>query len=118
MQSNFFSVIVKQTIALAILISCIMLYQERYDAAGAIMGGALWGCVNLACLKKLIESYVKEGGYFAISFILLVKFPLLYYAGYVAIATSFFPTIPLLIGTSLVFLSIFFSVTSKALEKA
>ncbi|MDP1834937.1 MAG: hypothetical protein Q8K75_03315 [Chlamydiales bacterium] len=81
-----------------------------YDlpSAAAVLVGALWGCANMYLLKLLVQSWLttEQRNYLAVHFLLWFKFPILYLSGYALLKSGIFPSIGLLFGFSLIFVSI------------
>jgi hypothetical protein len=67
--------------------------------------GTTWGCLNLFFITQLIIEAVslKKPSKGKIILILLVKFPLLYFAGYILLWLKYFPAESLIIGFTLIF---------------
>lgn len=67
--------------------------------------GTAWGCLNLFFITQLILEVIslKKPNKGKVLLILLVKFPLLYFAGYILLRLNYFPVESLLIGFTLIF---------------
>ena len=79
--------------------------------------GTGWGCLNLFFITQLItEAFgLKIPHKRKIYLILLVKFPLLYFAGYILLWLKYFPVESLLIGFTLIFAVIFLKALGRAI---
>ncbi len=81
-----------------------------FKFGGGILAGAIWCSLNLLFLTHLITEVftpakeVKKG---KVVMIALIKFPLLYAAGYLLLKINFFPAESLLSGFTLIFLVMF-----------
>lgn len=76
-------------------------YYGLYNAL-AFLSGGVWGIVNLMLLKKLVRSAIRPEGIdtVAVIMIMLVKFPLLYAAGYFLLKVTMFTPVALVVGFS------------------
>lgn len=107
MENKFISRVINLTASLAV-IGCAVAYLYWDGLAAMGLGlGAIWGCLNLYFLKKLLEEYVtlpsKEG--LKCYTWMAIKFPLLYVAGYGLLRV--FAILSLVCGFSLLFIAIF-----------
>lgn len=93
--------------------------KEIMDGAAIVIGAGL-GIANLLIIKKLLEvCLIKEKREsLAITALLLVKFPLIYVAGYFVLAYSGLPLLYLTIGLSLLFISALALAAKNALVNA
>lgn len=111
--------IIVTTAALAVILSVPLTFYSGPDAALALSLGALLGIANLFAIKKLLEACLlpenRKATLIAVTF--LVKFPLLYLAGYYLLVHSGLPITPTLAGISLIFVAALFSATRNALVK-
>lgn len=91
-------------------------------ALGILAGGG-WGCANLYFLDKLLQEWLRGGKRSKVKFYTMVglKFPFLYAIGFLILKIDFFSVIPLILGFSLIFISIILfgikSQFSEVLEK-
>ena len=67
--------------------------------------GTVWGCLNLFFITQLIIEAIslKKPNKGKVILILLVKFPLLYFAGYALLRLRYFSAESLIIGFTLIF---------------
>lgn len=78
-------------------------YVDFYDAL-AVFSAGIWSMVNLIFLAALIRAVVRPGGVdkTAAFGLAVLKFPLLYAAGYFLFTVNVFRPVPLIIGLSMV----------------
>ncbi len=100
--------LIKRTYRTALIVAILVfLYSWGYysfPSAVGILTGTLWGCLNLFFITSLVTSFVKTGekDYTKIWILLLVKFPVLYGLGFLALKINYFEPLSFLIGFSLV----------------
>jgi hypothetical protein len=82
----------------------VAVYRNFPFGLGMFLGTA-WGCLNLFFITQLVvEAFsLKKPNKGKLTLILLVKFPLLYYAGYILLRLRYLPVESLLIGFTLIF---------------
>ncbi|UCD64904.1 MAG: hypothetical protein JSW34_05595 [Candidatus Zixiibacteriota bacterium] len=83
----------------------------------AFFSGGIWGMVNLIFLSSLIRTAIRPGGADttrAVGFA-VIKFPLLYLAGYALLKVPRFEPLHLLAGFSVLFLVMLLKATARAL---
>ncbi|OGC79731.1 MAG: hypothetical protein A2W07_07035 [candidate division Zixibacteria bacterium RBG_16_43_9] len=82
----------------------VSVYRNFLFGLGLFLGTA-WGCLNLFFITQLVvEAFsLKKPNKGKLTLILLIKFPLLYYAGYILLRLKYFPVESLLIGFTLIF---------------
>ena len=108
MENNFIARIMKVTLVLASATCFITgLYAGTSQGIGVLLG-AFWGMANLYFMKISIEKWLVPGNrdHWVLFALLQLKFPLLYLGGYGLLKA--FPPLYLILGSSLVFLAIFF----------
>lgn len=112
--------IIVTTAALAVVISIPLAFYAGPDSALALTLGALLGIANLFAIKKLLEACLlqekRDATLIAVTF--LIKFPLIYLAGYYLLAHSGLPVTSTLAGISLIFVAALSSATRNALVKS
>lgn len=116
MENNFISRVINVTALLAI-IGCVVVYLYWDWLAAIGLGvGAVWGCLNLYFLKKLLEEYLKLNSKDALKCYtwIGIKFPLLYVIGYGLLKV--FSIVSLVCGFSLIFIAIFLLGIGKLLS--
>jgi hypothetical protein len=101
---------IHRTIRTSIVLSCfaflaVWLYFG-FKFGGGIVVGTAWGCLNLYAIALAVKALIvpekaKKG---IIILILVFKFPLIYFIGYLILRLNFFPILSLLIGFTVIFL--------------
>ena len=86
----------------------VAVYRSFPFGLGLFLGTA-WCCLNLFFITQLVvEAFsLKKPNKGKLTLILLVKFPLLYSAGYILLRLKYFPVESLLIGFTLIFVITF-----------
>ena len=99
-----------RTIRTSIVLACIIflsvwLYFDFKFAAGILVGSA-WGCLNLFAISLVVGVMISSQRVQKriILLVLFLKFPLIYFIGYVILRIKYFPIMSLLAGFSLIFL--------------
>jgi hypothetical protein len=110
MGPEFIHRVIKTSLVLSVLgfLFVTVYYDFRFGAG--IVAGALWGCLNLVLLTRLISEIFSPGKKVIkgkVIRIALIKFPLLYAAGYALLAIKNFPAESLLLGFTLLFVVMF-----------
>lgn len=95
-----------------ILLSCGILEPL---ASFGIFAGALWACLNLKLINSLAKGLLlrEKMGYLKLSFLLAVKFPLLYMIGYEILTVMHCPLPYALAGFSLLFAALLFNCLAR-----
>ena len=104
---EFIHRVIKTSLVLSALGFLFITVYYHFRFGGGILVGAIWGCLNLLFLTNLISQIFSPGKKVMkgkVIRIALVKFPLLYAAGYVLLAIKYFPAESLLLGFTLIFL--------------
>ena len=71
----------------------------------------LWSFTNIYFLSHVLQQlFRREGGRGGIYFLLLIKFPILYGAGFLVLRTGFFPIESIALGITLFLVFLFFTV--------
>ena len=107
---EFIHRVIKTSLVLAVLVFLFVTVYYSFRFGAGILVGALWGCLNLLFLTNLITEVFtpgKEVRKGKIILIAVVKFPLLYAAGYVLLWIKYLPAESLLIGFTLLFVVMF-----------
>jgi hypothetical protein len=107
---EFIHRVIKTSLVLAILILLFVTVYYQLKFAAGILAGCIWGCLNLYFLTQLITEIFSPGKEVKkrkVVLIAVVKFPLLYAAGYLLLKTGYFPPLSLICGFTLIFLVIF-----------
>jgi hypothetical protein len=107
---EFIHRVIKTSLVLAVLGFLFVTVYYNFRFGGGILAGAIWGCLNLLFLTNLITQVFSPGKEVRkgkIVLIAVVKFPLLYAAGYLLLWVKYFPAESLLVGFTLLFLVMF-----------
>ncbi len=107
---EFIHRVIKTSLVLAVLGFLFITVYYHFGFGAGILAGAIWGCLNLLFLTNLIGEVFSPGKKVTkgkVVRIALVKFPLLYLAGYVLLAIKYFPAESLLLGFTLLFVVMF-----------
>ncbi len=107
---EFINRVIKTSLVLAALGFLFVTVYYDFKFAAGILTGAVWGCLNLLFLTRLITEIFspgKEVRKSKVIIIALVKFPLLYGFGYILLKINYFPAISLLSGFTLIFVVMF-----------
>ena len=93
------------------------IYYLGFYASLAVFSGGIWAMVNLLLLTRLIRAAVRPEGADKgiVAGVALVKFPLLYAAGYFLVTTTIFDPLEVLIGFSLLLAVIVLKIIARAL---
>jgi hypothetical protein len=107
---EFIHRVIKTSLVLAVLgfLFVTVYYDFRFGAG--FLSGTVWGCLNLLFLTNLITEVFspgKEVGKGKVILIAVVKFPLLYTAGYLLLRSRYFPAVSLVSGFTLLFVVMF-----------
>lgn len=112
---EFITRIIKTTAVVSLVASlCISYYFDWHFGLGFLIGST-WSLVNFLFLRSLIKEVVSpDGARKTITAVLaLLKFPLLYVAGYFVVRLGEFPVTSLLTGFSLIFAVIVLKVLGR-----
>ncbi|MGB2769221.1 MAG: hypothetical protein WBC88_05800 [Candidatus Zixiibacteriota bacterium] len=107
---EFIHRVIKTSLVLAALGFLFVSVYYDFKFGGGILAGAIWGCLNILFLTRLITEVFSPGTEIRKSKVILitvVKFPLLYAAGFLLLKIEYFPAVSLVIGFSLLFLVMF-----------
>jgi hypothetical protein len=107
---EFIHRVIKTSLVLAVIILLFVTVYYEFKFAAGILAGCVWGCLNLYFLTQLITEIFSPGQEVRkgkVIMIAVVKFPLLYAAGYLLLKTGYFPPLSLICGFTLIFLVIF-----------
>ncbi len=83
----------------------------------AVFSGGVWGMINLLFLSALVRNTIRTGNIDKAKALglLLVKFPLLYFAGYCLLMIEHFQPVPLVIGFSMLLVVMVLKVVARSL---
>jgi len=94
-------------------------FYYGFNPALSVFTGIVWGMVNLYFLSLLIRTTLKPEGAdkAAALVIVLIKFPLLYFVGYLLMTSSFFHPLLLVIGFTINLVVIVLKAAGRSLLK-
>jgi len=94
-------------------------FYYGFNPALSVFTGIVWGMVNLYFLSLLIRTTLKPEGAdkAAALVIVLIKFPLLYFVGYLLMTSSFFRPLLLVIGFTINLVVIVLKAAGRSLLK-
>lgn len=101
---------IKLTLALATIVFIYSGLAEGFYESLGIYAGASWACVNLWFIAKLMKNLLdpESKNYMRVLGFVGIKFPVLYAIGYFLLASPYFFTYSLMIGFTLLMVSVFF----------
>lgn len=105
MINNFIFTVIGFTLLIAVCLSTWLYTSYGFEFTAAFLAGAAWGSVNLFLIKCLVEILLSNHSknYIKISWLLVVKFPLLYGAGYLLLKGDEQHVIAFVCGLTLLF---------------
>lgn len=107
---EFIHRVIKTSLVLTALIFLFVTVYYQFRFGAGILAGSVWGCLNLWFLTQLITEIFSPGKEVKkrkVIIIAVVKFPLLYAAGYCLLEIVHLTPVSLLIGFTLIFLVMF-----------
>jgi len=116
---DFIQRTLKTTGVLLVIMFLIGIYYFGFYNALAVFSAGVWSMVNLIFLSALVRAALRPDGInkTAVAGLALIKFPLLYAAGYFLVTTRVFRPIPLVIGFSIVLVVMALKAMSRAILK-
>ncbi|NIP43775.1 MAG: hypothetical protein GWN61_19245 [candidate division Zixibacteria bacterium] len=107
---DFINRVIKTTLLLGALIFVFGSYYFDWTYSLGIFTGVLWGCANLWFIRQFIVNYLTTGDRNAgkLALFALIKFPILYGAGFLILWLGWFPVVSFVMGFSLIFLVVVF----------
>jgi hypothetical protein len=112
---EFITRIIKTTAIVSLVASlCISYYFDWHFGLGFLIGST-WSLINLFFIRSLIKEVLSPEGVrkTMLAVLALLKFPLLYVAGYYLVKSEVFPIYSLMAGFSLVFVVIVLKVLGR-----
>ena len=108
MELDFIHKIIRSTLIWATACFVILSLYLNISIGLGIFLGALWGCANLLAIKFLIQNWLipSPNRYLKLFASLTLKFPLIYYGGYLLLSSDFSTPLYLLLGFMLIFLAL------------
>lgn len=117
MNLDFINRIIKTSLILALIVFPFLAVYVRVAFAVAYLLGCVWGCLNLFAIRFvvifLINPHPKNKTLIAL--LLFLKFPLIYFLGYLLVIWSFTPILGLLWGFSSLFIVTILKVISRSI---
>lgn len=112
---EFITRIIKTTAVVSLVVSLCISYYFDWKVGLGFLVGSTWSFVNLFFIRSLIKEVVNpnEARKSVTAVLALLKFPLLYVAGYFIVASEFFSVYALLAGFSLLFAVIVLKVLGR-----
>ncbi len=112
---EFITRIIKTTAVVSLVVSLCISYYFDWKIGLGFFVGAAWSLINLFFIRTLIKEVVSpnEARKSITAVLALLKFPLLYVAGYFIVASEFFSVYALLAGFSLLFAVIVLKVLGR-----
>nr|MBN2278681.1 hypothetical protein [candidate division Zixibacteria bacterium] len=119
MDTGFITRTLKTSGLLALLILIFGSFYYGFVSALSVFTGIIWGMINLHFLERLVRSSLRPDGVDKTTALvmLLVKFPLLYAAGYFLVTSDYFNPVLLLIGFTVVLLVIVLKAVGRTILK-
>jgi hypothetical protein len=119
MNLDFINRVIRTSLIIIIIAFPFAAIYIRLAFAVSILLGCLWGCADLLAIKLLITSFLggRTRSVLSIILILFVKFPLLYFLGYLLVKWSYLSVYGLLWGFSAIFLITVLKVISRSILK-
>lgn len=117
MNLEFVNRIIKTSLILAGIMFPFLAIYLRVSFAAAYLLGCLWACLNLIAIKFLITQIITpnpKNKVFIILF-MFVKFPVIYFLGYLLVVWSYPPIYGLLWGFSSILIVTLLKVVSRAI---
>jgi hypothetical protein len=110
MNLDFINRVIKTTLLLGALVFVFGSFYFDWIFSLGIFVGALWGVTNLWFIRQFIVGYITSADRNAAKLALfaIIKFPILYAAGFVLLYLGWFPVSSFVVGFSLIFVVILF----------
>ncbi|MDD4894365.1 MAG: hypothetical protein PHW54_03525 [Candidatus Omnitrophica bacterium] len=89
---------IKLTILLFLAAALVLLLMDKPRFALGLVVSSAWSIINFVLLIKILEIAILHRNKEKLTLILLVKFPLLYLAGFFILTSKFFPAYSLVLG--------------------
>lgn len=117
MNLDFINRIIKTSLILAAIAFPFLAIYLRISFAIAYISGCIWACLNLLAIRFLIAQIVTPNPKNKVLIILFifVKFPLIYFLGYLLIVWNYPPIYGLLWGFSSILIVTILKVVSRAI---
>jgi hypothetical protein len=107
---DFINRVIKTTLLLSALVFVFGSFYFNWIYSLGIFTGALWGIANLWFLRQFIVGCItnEDRNPARLALFALIKFPVLYVAGFFLLWLGWFPVSSFVLGFSLIFVVIFF----------
>jgi len=93
----------KLTALTTLMTTLILLMMQRFSWAGGFLTGATWSSINFLLILNIFKiAFLEKKNNNKFFIMLLLKFPVLYLAGFFVLISKAFPVLSLLLGASLV----------------
>ncbi len=118
-EADFIQRTLRTTGILLLIAFLIGIYYFGFFPSLALLSAGIWSMINLMFLSALIRKVMRPENIdkMTVAVIALIKFPLLYVAGYFLLKVEFFEPLPLIIGFSSVILVMMLKAFSRAILK-
>ncbi len=112
---DFINRIIRTSLLLGALIFIFGSYYFDWQYSMGIFAGMLWGSANLWFIRQFMVSYLTTGERDAkkLAIIAVIKFPVLYLAGFFLLWFNLFPVLSFVIGFTLIFVVIVLKALGK-----
>lgn len=120
MNLEFVDRVIKTSLIISILAALFLSVYVSFPFSLSFILGCFWGCANLFLIRMLVTRLIvsePRKNIKMILAILVVKFPLLYFAGYLLIKWSYLSVYGLLWGFTVIFIVTLLKVASRAIFK-
>jgi hypothetical protein len=116
---DFIARTLRTTGVLLLILFVVSLYYFGFYDSLAMLSAGIWSMINLIFLSALIRTVLKPDGIdkMAAAGLALIKFPLLYAAGYFLLTVDVFRPIPLVIGFSIILVVMVLKAVARAFLK-
>ena len=117
MNLDFINRIIKTSLILAAIVFPFLAIYLRVSFAVAFVLGCMWACLNLIAIRFLIAQIITPNpkNKVLIIIFIFVKFPLIYFLGYLLVIWNYPPINGLLWGFSSIFIVTLLKVVSRAI---
>ena len=117
MNLEFVNRIIKTSLILAGIVFPFLAIYLRVSFAVAYLLGCLWACLNLIAIKFLITQIITPNAKnkVFITIFMFIKFPVIYFLGYLLVVWSYPPVYGLLWGFSSILIVTLLKVVSRAI---
>jgi hypothetical protein len=120
MNVDFVDRVIKTSLILIAIVFPFAALYLKIPFALSLVFGCLWGCANLFLIRILVTRTlgVRIKSKFWIILIVFVKFPILYFLGYLLLKWTYLSPYGLLLGFTAIFIVTVLKVVSRSILKA